>query len=964
MKFFLQVMLLCLSTAVVAQTQISGTVTDANGQPVPGASVVLDSNTGTVTDFDGNFSLNTSKTPPFTLTVSNVGLETKTVNVSSATQSLSISLGESATQLDEIVVSASRFAQRIFESPVTVEKFSLKQIELTPSADFFNGLANLRGVNLIEGGLVFSQVTIRGFSDIYNEGLVTLVDGMNNQLPVFNFGVGNILGLNELDVNSVELLPGASSALYGADAIKGIMFINSKNPFDYQGVSVSYRTGVTEQDTAGTNEFKDFNLRMATQLGDKWAIKAAFSHKEGTDWSAEDYRHVVNNPGGRTDVIEGYDVTRPDYDGVNIEGERAVETATQFGILAQAAAGIDMTLVPRLLGAAVAAPSYFDTVLTTGYKDNDMFGNDTSNTKGNFAIHFRPNDKSEISLQSLIGTGRAPLSTGGTRYHLDDFKLQQHKLQINSGGFSGLFYYTKEDAGNTLVSQLMSLAIANQQPGGIAGPGGWVQRYFNNYFGTIAGGAANVPSLISQIIADVESGGQSFNDRFGIQGSTKFAHDIARYGNSALGVVGANSAMLQPGTPQFKEAFNNASKLDASQLGFGARIVDISKVYNYEANYDFGDKLGFGDVLVGASFRNFKLDTQGTLYNDGDTPIDYIEYGAYAQVKKDLFDDFVTMTASIRYDRQDVLVEGNFTPRLGLLFNLSENQNIRFTAQQGFRNPTNQDKFIAYSQGNYAIIGSSKYSLDKLNFPATLVNQSTHIFTGDEILDNAVDIQSFAPANLDYVKPEVITSFELGYRYNSPGFSLDIMTYYSDYKDYISGRDVFVPVLVNNGILDTPAKAIAGGNFYQFEVDGNLDDKISTYGGSFEIVKSITNNFNANLNYEYNKLDYTPSTTSSGDEISFNTPEHRIKGGINFSYGNLNISTNVRHNSEIDYRSSFFDAFIPSNTVFDAKLSYEMPGLNSTLEIGGNNIGGDNYVSLPGSGLIGSVYYAALKMSL
>ena len=149
MKFFLQVMLLCLSTAVVAQTQVSGTVTDANGQPVPGASVVLDSNTGTVTDFDGNFSLNTSKTPPFSLTVSNVGLETKTVNVSSATQSLSISLGESATQLDEIVVSASRFAQRIFESPVTVEKFSLRDVENTPSADFYNGLANMKGVNLI-----------------------------------------------------------------------------------------------------------------------------------------------------------------------------------------------------------------------------------------------------------------------------------------------------------------------------------------------------------------------------------------------------------------------------------------------------------------------------------------------------------------------------------------------------------------------------------------------------------------------------------------------------------------------------------------------------------------------------------------------------------------------------------------------------------------------------------------------
>ena len=176
MKLFLQVMLLCLSTAVVAQTQVSGTVKDNNGQPVPGASVVIDDTSGTLTDFDGNFSLSTSKTPPFTLTVSNVGLASKTVTVTSSIQSLSITLSESTTQLDEIVVSASRMAERIFESPVTVEKFSLQQIERTPAADYFNGLENLRGIQLNQGGLVFNQVTTRGFATTYNEGFVTLVD--------------------------------------------------------------------------------------------------------------------------------------------------------------------------------------------------------------------------------------------------------------------------------------------------------------------------------------------------------------------------------------------------------------------------------------------------------------------------------------------------------------------------------------------------------------------------------------------------------------------------------------------------------------------------------------------------------------------------------------------------------------------------------------------------------------------
>ncbi|NCG03831.1 MAG: TonB-dependent receptor plug domain-containing protein, partial [Bacteroidetes bacterium] len=397
MKFFLQVMLLCLSTAVVAQTQVSGTVTDANGQPVPGASVVLDSNTGTVTDFDGNFSLNTSKTPPFSLTVSNVGLETKTVNVSSAAKSLSVTLGESATQLDEIVVSASRFAQRIFESPITVEKFGLQQIQETPAADFFNGLENLKGIQLSQGGFLLNQVITRGFGTVYNEGFVTLVDGMNNMSPLFGFAMGNLIGLDELDVQSVEVIPGPASALYGADAYKGIMFLNSKNPFDHEGVSFYYRSGVTEQEAAGTNEFNGFGIRMATKLGDKFAIKASISHKKGTEWQAAEYAHqpVV---GGELD--RSYSSDSPNYNGLNIYGERAFPSSNTWALLG--------LLNPATSALAGLAPNYFDEVLSTGYLDKDLVNDIAQNTKGNFAIHYRPDEKTEVVLSSLIGTGDSP----------------------------------------------------------------------------------------------------------------------------------------------------------------------------------------------------------------------------------------------------------------------------------------------------------------------------------------------------------------------------------------------------------------------------------------------------------------------------------------------------------------------------------------------------------------------------
>jgi outer membrane receptor for ferrienterochelin and colicin len=962
-----------------SQTQVSGTVSDADGQPLPGANIVLDGSTGAVTDFDGNFTLSTDQQPPFTLTVSSVGFESTSVEFTSASGSLAIQLSEGSTQLDEIVVSASRMAERIFESPVTVEKFSLQKIENTPSADYFNGLANLKGVSLVEAGLVFNQVQIRGFSDIYNEGLVTLVDGMNNQMPVFGFAVGNLIGLNELDVQSIELVPGAASALYGADAYKGILFLNSKNPFDHQGISVKVKQGITEQDTAGSNDFTEISVRMATQLSDKLAIKASLSHKEGTDWSAQDYRHSVDGV-----IIDNYATNSPDYNAVNEEGEIAFSTPLIWDQLADVAGN------PALSNFTSYSPNYFGTILSTGFSDVDMFGAETNNTKANLAIHYRPNDNSEIIIQSLLGTGTAPLSTGGTRYHLDDVQIEQHKLEYKSGGLTSRIYFTKEDAGETLVAQLMSIALQQQSsyPSGATGiEQGWGLTYLQTYLGGLAAAKGYTPDLvgIGSLLTDISghilaagtpnldpatglpidstfplpafpngaTAALTIDALFGGPGSTQAAHDAAR--------AAADAGMLKPGTATFDAAFDAASKISANNLGAGAKIIDVSKIYNYEIDYDFEDKLSIGQLIVGANLRQYNLNTKGTLYTDYDKPIEYQEYGAYAQLKRNIFDDKVTFSGSLRYDRQTVLEEGNITPRLGLLFNLSDNQNIRFSAQQGFRNPTNQDKFIGYSQGRMTILGSSKESIERFRQTVDLSNGVEHTFTGPYVMQNAYDIYSGDAVSLDYVKPEIVTMFELGYRYNISDLTLDVSAYYSNYQDKIAGKFINSPVLTST--LTTTQAAIAGGSFYEFQVDSNLDEEFNAYGVSLEATKSVSDNLSLNLVYEYNQKDYEENDRVTSF-VSWNTPDHRIKGGLNYTKGAFSLNANARYHSEYYYESSFFSDTIESNTVIDAKASFALPALKATLEIGGNNIGGDNYVSLPGSGLIGSVYYTGLRIDI
>ena len=350
-----------------------------------------------------------------------------------------------AAQLDEIVISASRFAQRIFESPVTVEKFNVQQIAATPSADFFSGLEEIRGIQVNKGGLVFNQVNTRGFGTLYNEGFVTLVDGMDNQAPIFGFAIGNLIGLNELDVRSVEVLPGAASALYGADAYKGIMFMNSKSAFDDTGVSAYVKSGVTNQGVSGQNEFTDWGVRFAHAFSDKFAIKATYSNIEGTDWEAADKRSQDSNG----HVVDGVNPLDPTYNGINVYGDEpglsfnlsenfsenvlpAVELPSS---LTGGVEGLTLANLPALnpttgqplvnLGTGVpfgSALDYYQYVFGTlapgfwgsdsqqinftGYDERALTDGTTSNYKYNVEASFRPSDNLEIILGSRQGGGK------------------------------------------------------------------------------------------------------------------------------------------------------------------------------------------------------------------------------------------------------------------------------------------------------------------------------------------------------------------------------------------------------------------------------------------------------------------------------------------------------------------------------------------------------------------------------
>ena len=359
MKIYLFIVSLFFCGITFAQTSISGSVKDSKNQPVAGANVkVAGESAGTITDSDGNFNLTTAKKPPFNIEISSVGFGSKKISVTSNNQKVNVALNDEENKLDEIVISASRTPEKVLQSPVTIERMSLKDIKSTTAATYYDGLENLKEVHFNTSSLSFKSINTRGFATVANTRFLQLVDGMDNSSPALNFVLGNLIGVSELDVANVELLPGASSALYGANAFNGILFMNSKSPFTNQGLSFYFKYGQTTQQVAGTNDYWDFGIRAAHAFDPHFAAKANFTFMKGTEWIAADKTDQATNFTGSA--------VNPNYDGLNVYGD---EVSTNIKGVGRSLANLG--LIPQ--SAVNLLPNY--NVARTGYDEKDLNDN-------------------------------------------------------------------------------------------------------------------------------------------------------------------------------------------------------------------------------------------------------------------------------------------------------------------------------------------------------------------------------------------------------------------------------------------------------------------------------------------------------------------------------------------------------------------------------------------------------------
>src|SRR5690606_27237123 len=161
--------------------------------------LIKGTDTGTFTDDKGNFSLTTASLP-VTLVFSSVGYDEQEFTVTNASSIIQINLVPSSALGQEVVVSASRVAEKIMESPVSIERVSAATIRTAPAANYYDVVSNLKGVDVVTSSLTFKTPSTRGFGGSGNTRFNQIVDGMDNQALGLNFSVGSVIGITQLDV--------------------------------------------------------------------------------------------------------------------------------------------------------------------------------------------------------------------------------------------------------------------------------------------------------------------------------------------------------------------------------------------------------------------------------------------------------------------------------------------------------------------------------------------------------------------------------------------------------------------------------------------------------------------------------------------------------------------------------------------------------------------------------------------
>jgi outer membrane receptor protein involved in Fe transport len=933
-----------LLTTVVgfAQSTISGKVTDAvTKEPIPGASVSIKGTVlGGVADGSGKFSIKSKQGFPVTVSVGAIGFLTELVEVKDESP-LSVSLKENIGTLAEVTVTGNRVEESLTKASTTIEKLDIRKITQSASADVYGALQGLKGVDLLAQNMIFRSVNIRGFGANNNNRFVQLTDGMDNRSPGYGFGFGNVAGVSDIDIESIEILPGAASALYGPDALQGLMLTKTKSPFEYQGLSAQIKGGVNNvgKSTMNATPYTDIAVRYAKQVGDKLAFKVNFQAINGTDFIADNFddRSHRGRPGffavdnnaktvGLGFVPNNDPATNFTYDGVNIYGDD-FNNGGAFTFPATYPAA------PGLVGKQVTR---------TGYTELELLNNGGKifSYRANAAVHYKLTDKIEAIAAWYFGNGNL-VRTGGFREFYPDYLRNQFKLELKGDNFFVRGYNTSQQAEGYNLGQLSARMLQLWKP-----TAAWGGDFGRSY-------GANSDITASRNAADVGKP---------MPGDATFA----QYYN-ALSTTLSNEFILGSTTIR------------------GVRVLDNSSLQHYEGMYNFKNILpSFLEVVTGASFRKYNLLTKGTIFpktKDG-KEFTINEYGWYLQASPTIkMTEKISLkpTVAVRYDKNEYF-KGGFTPRVSGVLSLGQH-NFRGSWQSAFRN-SSANQLLA--DGNIGEVGGSEAALTAANLfqnPA-YTEASANLFNASRTAANpngdASLLTKYTP-NPGAFATEKIKTWEIGYKtlINNKLF-IDAFYFNSVYNDFIATQNYRQPT--DGNILNL------NNSFKPYQINFNNFNQIYVTGWGLGAEYAVGKGYNIGFNFANQVGKITLKNNAGvivkdafGEEIVkrkmsdpsvarvqrnfFISPENRY----NITFSNprvtekIGFTVNYRWTDQmwVEQGATAGDIMLPSWTSLDAAVSYKLPS-NFKIKVGGSNILNKYYAQGYGLANIGGMYYVSI----
>ena len=397
---------LLTSFTMLAQTTITGVVKDAKtGETLLGANIKVSGKAlGTTTDFDGKFSLKVADAPPFTVEISMLGFVAVSVEITKNNQEVMVSLEEDATSLEEIVFSASRRRQKVQEAPASVSIITSKDILNSAAAvDPIMNLANIVGVQMQQQSANSINIEMRAGSGVFGTSTFPILDYRYLVTPSAGTFQSFQTGMSNIDIQRVEVVRGAASALYGPGVTSGVVHFMSKSPIDYPGTTVEMLGGsLSTTGMTVRHAFKNDN--------DKFGFKINVRYMKGSDFEL--------------DPVEDADFI-----------------ASQQTTISQ----------PAIVNGRVDPTQPGETLLTLADLDDNGDGNplatEYKNYSANVHLEFRPTDQTTAFLSAGFANGGGLFfnSQGAGYSQGNDYWVQG---RVQSGGLFAQLYYNYNDGGD------------------------------------------------------------------------------------------------------------------------------------------------------------------------------------------------------------------------------------------------------------------------------------------------------------------------------------------------------------------------------------------------------------------------------------------------------------------------------------------------------------------------------------